>query len=92
MPLPITEVFADLPDPRRDPDNKRFSLTDILTLAVCAVIGGAENGTPSPSTASPRSRSLAGVSGTAQRRSQPRHVRPRLRPARPRALAGRFGR
>jgi predicted transposase YbfD/YdcC len=42
MPLPITEVFADRPDPRRDTDNKRHLLTDILTLAVCAVIGGAE--------------------------------------------------
>jgi predicted transposase YbfD/YdcC len=42
MPLPITEVFADLPDPRRETDNKRHGLTDILTLAVCAVIAGAE--------------------------------------------------
>jgi predicted transposase YbfD/YdcC len=42
MPLPIMEVFADLPDPRRETDNKRHSLVDILTLAVCAVIGGAE--------------------------------------------------
>jgi predicted transposase YbfD/YdcC len=42
MPLPITSVFADLPDPRRETDNKRHLLVDILTLAVCAVIGGAE--------------------------------------------------
>jgi predicted transposase YbfD/YdcC len=42
MPLPITEVFADLPDPRRQTENKRHLLVDILTLAVCAVIGGAE--------------------------------------------------
>jgi predicted transposase YbfD/YdcC len=42
MPLPITDVFADLPDPRRETDNKRHLLVDILTLAVCAVIGGAE--------------------------------------------------
>jgi predicted transposase YbfD/YdcC len=42
MPLPIADVFADLPDPRRETDNKRHSLVDILTLAVCAVIGGAE--------------------------------------------------
>lgn len=42
MPLPITEVFADLPDARRQNDNLRHSLVDILTLAVCAVIGGAE--------------------------------------------------
>jgi predicted transposase YbfD/YdcC len=42
MPLPITDVFADLPDPRRETENKRHLLVDILTLAVCAVIGGAE--------------------------------------------------
>lgn len=42
MPLPITEVFADLPDPRRQTNNTRHGLVDILTLAVCAVIGGAE--------------------------------------------------
>jgi predicted transposase YbfD/YdcC len=42
MPLPITDVFADLPDPRRETENKRHSLVDILTLAVCAVIGGAQ--------------------------------------------------
>jgi predicted transposase YbfD/YdcC len=42
MPLPITDVFADLPDPRRETLNKRHLLVDVLTLAVCAVIGGAE--------------------------------------------------
>jgi predicted transposase YbfD/YdcC len=42
MPLPITDVFADLPDPRRETDNKLHCLVDILTLAVCAVLGGAE--------------------------------------------------
>jgi predicted transposase YbfD/YdcC len=42
MALSLTEVFADLPDPRRETDNKRHFLVDILTLAVCAVIGGAE--------------------------------------------------
>lgn len=40
--LPITTVFDDLPDPRRDTKNKRHALTDILTIAVCAVISGAE--------------------------------------------------
>ena len=43
MPLPITTVFADLPDPRRDTPNKLHPLTDILTIATCAVIGGAES-------------------------------------------------
>jgi hypothetical protein len=42
MPLPITEVFADLPDPRREAENERHLPVDILTLAACAVIGGAE--------------------------------------------------
>jgi predicted transposase YbfD/YdcC len=42
MPLPIREVFADLPDPRRETENKLHLLGDVLTLAVCAVIGGAE--------------------------------------------------
>src|SRR3954449_4359910 len=41
--LPITAIFADLPDPRRATRNKLHSLTDILTIATCAVIGGAES-------------------------------------------------
>jgi predicted transposase YbfD/YdcC len=40
--LPLTAVFADLPDPRRDTGNKLHALTDVLALATCAVIGGAE--------------------------------------------------
>jgi predicted transposase YbfD/YdcC len=43
MPLPITAVFDDLPDPRLDTPNKLHRLTDILTIATCAVIGGAES-------------------------------------------------
>ena len=43
MPLlPITDIFADVPDPRRETANKLHRLTDILTIATCAVIGGAE--------------------------------------------------
>ena len=41
MPLPLTDVFADLPDPR-SAINRRHHLTDILTLALCAVISGAD--------------------------------------------------
>ena len=41
MPLPLAAVFADLPDPRRETANTRHALTDILTVAVCAVISGA---------------------------------------------------
>ena len=40
--LPLTAVFADLPDPRRDTENKLHALTDVLVVATCAVIGGAE--------------------------------------------------
>src|SRR5262249_18768657 len=40
--LPLTDVFADLPDPRRDPRNKLHELNDILVLASCAILGGAE--------------------------------------------------
>ena len=42
-PLPLTSVFDDLPDPRRDTRNKLHRLTDILTIATCAIIGGAES-------------------------------------------------
>ena len=41
--LPITAIFADLPDPRRETANKLHRLTDILTITTCAVIGGAES-------------------------------------------------
>jgi predicted transposase YbfD/YdcC len=43
MPLPLTSVFAELPDPRRETKNKLHLLTDVLTLATCAIIGGAES-------------------------------------------------
>src|SRR5438093_12185014 len=42
MSLALTTVFADLPDPRRDTRNKVHLLTDILVIATCAVIAGAE--------------------------------------------------
>src|SRR5436190_588338 len=40
--LPLTSVFDELPDPRRETANKLHALTDILAVATCAVIGGAE--------------------------------------------------
>jgi predicted transposase YbfD/YdcC len=40
--MPLTDVFADLPDPRRETANKLHGLTDILVIATCATIGGAE--------------------------------------------------
>jgi DDE family transposase len=42
-PLPLPAVFADLPDPRRETANQLHRLADILTIATCAVIGGAES-------------------------------------------------
>jgi predicted transposase YbfD/YdcC len=42
MALTLASVFADLPDPRTETANKLHSLTDILTIATCAVIAGAE--------------------------------------------------
>lgn len=41
LPLPLTDVFTDLPDPRRETRNKLHRLTDILTIATCAIIAGA---------------------------------------------------
>jgi predicted transposase YbfD/YdcC len=42
-PLPLATVFDDLPDPRRDTRNKLHGLTDILVIATCAVIAGADS-------------------------------------------------
>ena len=42
-PLPIADIFADLPDPRRETANKLHRLSDILVIATCGVIGGAES-------------------------------------------------
>jgi predicted transposase YbfD/YdcC len=42
MSLPLATVFPDLPAPRRETKNKLHALTDILTIAVCAIICGAE--------------------------------------------------
>jgi predicted transposase YbfD/YdcC len=42
MPLALTTVFADLPDPRIETANKLHPLADILVIATCAVIAGAD--------------------------------------------------
>ena len=42
-PLPLSAVFDGLPDPRRDTRNKLHRLADILAIATCAIIGGAES-------------------------------------------------
>jgi predicted transposase YbfD/YdcC len=41
--MPLAAVFDSLPDPRRQTRNKLHRLTDILVIATCAVIGGAES-------------------------------------------------
>jgi predicted transposase YbfD/YdcC len=41
--VPLATVFDDLPDPRRETANKLHALTDILSIATCAVIGGAQS-------------------------------------------------
>ena len=41
--LPLTTVFDDLIDPRRDTRNKLHHLTDILVIATCAVLAGADS-------------------------------------------------
>src|ERR1700733_14747480 len=42
-PLPLAAVFDDLPDPRRVTRNKLHHLSDILVIATCAVIAGADS-------------------------------------------------
>ena len=42
MPLSLATVFADVPDPRRETENKLHLLTDIRTIATCAIIAGAD--------------------------------------------------
>ena len=41
----VTDHFADLDDPRRETANRRHEFTDILLIAMCAVIGGANHWT-----------------------------------------------
>lgn len=41
MPLPIIAVFQDVPDPRIATANKLHALVDILSIAVCATLSGA---------------------------------------------------
>lgn len=42
-PLPLAAVFAAVPDPRRETKNKLHTLADILTIATCGIIAGAES-------------------------------------------------
>jgi hypothetical protein len=39
----ILDYFAQLPDPRRDNENKRHNLIDIIAIAILATICGAEH-------------------------------------------------
>jgi len=40
MPIPLTTVFADLPDPRMETANKLHQLVDILVVATCQLSAG----------------------------------------------------
>jgi predicted transposase YbfD/YdcC len=42
MTIPLICVFAEVPDPRRETENKLHLLGDILVIATCAVMSGAE--------------------------------------------------
>ena len=39
----ILDYFAELPDPRRDNENKRHQLIDIIAISILATICGAEH-------------------------------------------------
>jgi hypothetical protein len=43
MTSPLAAVFAEMPDPRREAENGRHLLVDVLTIAVSAVIAGADS-------------------------------------------------
>lgn len=43
MAIPLLAVFASVPDPRRETENKLHVLGDVLVIATCAVISGAES-------------------------------------------------
>lgn len=43
MAIPLIAVFRSVPDPRRVTENKLHLLGDILVIATCAVISGAES-------------------------------------------------
>jgi predicted transposase YbfD/YdcC len=42
-PPSVLDYFADLPDPRRDNENRRHKLIDIIAIAILATICGAEH-------------------------------------------------
>ena len=41
----VTDHLADLDDPRRETANRRHEFGDILMIALCAAIGGADHRT-----------------------------------------------
>ena len=43
MAIPLLVVFAEVPDPQRETENKLHRLDGILIIAACEVIGGAES-------------------------------------------------
>jgi hypothetical protein len=43
MTISLLRVFAGIPDPRRETENKRHLLGDLLVIAPCAVTGWSES-------------------------------------------------
>ncbi|OWK39204.1 Mobile element protein [Fimbriiglobus ruber] len=42
MTMPLAAVFTDVPDPRIQTKNTKYQLADILVIATCAVLAGAQ--------------------------------------------------
>jgi hypothetical protein len=42
--IPMTTLFDSLTDPRRETKNKLHRRTDLLTIATCSLLAGAETG------------------------------------------------
>ena len=42
-PASILTHFCDLPDPRRETQNKKHRLIDILVIALCGIIAGSQS-------------------------------------------------
>ena len=76
----LTEHFGSLVDPSID-RTKRHKLIDILTIALCGAIAGADSWVDVEAFGGRKEGWLRKMSGTAQWHSLPRHVRQGLRQA-----------
>ena len=87
VPTSITAHFAALPDPRVE-RTKEHRLLDILTIALCAVICGADDLVGMATFAEAKERLAADVPAAAGRHPLPRHLRAGLRRAGPGGVPG----